>query len=312
MKTIILNSIVYLFLILTATISSCSKVKDEQPGPIEEPVPDAVARVLADAYPNAKEISLETIEKDKEWEARFSQGEVQYYVTLNPSKILATHRLISETVPDSIKKFFEVIPILSPNKGVLSDFREILNPSASDRNYTAKFTVDQKDYLLTFRTYNQPADNYDVTVTSYYKFSYYELNDQISNYLLDKNYANVFARVIVLADNKKQYTTWTNHVNGETGDMVFDDQKKLIVSFRKVEAISTLAALPENIQNFIKNTGLQLSDQNYKFAENGVSGYHVFLLGITGIRGYRYALDFDLEGNVITSRLNIAIVGNRK
>lgn len=311
MKIMLLSLRTYLFALLIFSLSSCSKVKDEQPAPIEQ-VPDAVARILADAYPNAKEITLKTLEKDKEWEARFSDGELQYYAVLNPSKILAAHKLISPTVPDSIKKYFEIIPVLSPNKGVLSDYREIVNTKASDRNYTAKFTVDQKDYLLRFRTYNQPSGDYDVTVTNYHKFSYYDLDDKISSYLTSNNYANVFAQIMVLDDNKKQYAAWTNHVNGETGDMVFDDARRLIVSFRRAEAISRLTDLPESIQKFAKNTGLLLGDQNYKFAENNISGYHIFMLGIVGVRGYRYALDFDLDGNVITSQLNISIVHDRK
>ena len=301
----------YFFVLLIFLLASCSKVKDEQPEPVEQ-IPDAVARVLTDAYPDAKEITLKTVEKDKEWEARFSQGELQYYVTLNPSKILAAHKLISPVVPDSIKKYFEIIPVLSPNKGVLSDYREILNPAASDRHFTAKFSVDQKDYLLTFRTYNQPSNDYDVTVTDYYKFSYYDLNDQISSYLTKNNYANVFAKVMVLADNKKQYTAWTNHINGENGDMVFNDEEQLIVSFRRFELVSRLTDLPERIQKFAKNTGLLLGEGNFKFVENGISGYHIFMLGIVGVRGYGYSLDFDSDGNLITSQLNISIVQDRK
>ena len=311
MKTQLRNQRLFFFVLFIFSLSSCSKVKDEQPTPVN-PVPDAVARILTDAYPEAKEITLKTVEEDKEWEARFSQGEVQYYVTLNPSKILAAHQLISETVPDSIKQYFETIPVLSPNKGVLSDFRKIINTTASDLNYTAKFSVDQKTYLLTFRTYNQPSGDYDVTVTDYYKFSYYDLNDQISTYLTNNRYANGFAKIRVLADNKKQYTVWTNHVNGETGDMVFNDQKQLIVSFRRFEVISKLTDFPENIQKFAKNTGLLLWEGNYKFVENNISGFHIFMLGIAGIRGYRYSLDFDSDGNLLTSQLNISVVHNRK
>ena len=311
MKTRLRNLPLYLFVLIPLFLSSCSKVKDEQPSPIDQ-IPDAVARVLTDAYPNAKEITLKTVEEDKEWEARFSQGQVQYYVTLNPSKILAAHKLISETVPDSIKQYFETIPVLSPNKGVLSDFREIIDTTASDGNYTAKFSVDQKTYLLTFRTYNQPSGDYDVTVTDYYKFSYYDLNDQISTYLTDNRYANVFAKISVLADNKKQYAVWTNHVNGETGDMVFNDAKQLIVSFRRFKSISRLTDFPEKIQKFAKNTGLLLGEGNYKFMENNISGFHIFMLGIDGIKGYRYSLDFDSDGNLITSQLNISVVHNRK
>lgn len=311
MKTRLSTFVTHLFLLITISLISCSKVRNEQPAPLDE-IPDAVARILTDAYPNATDVTLKTVEKDKEWEARFSQGELQYYVTMNPSKILAAHKLISATVPDSIKKFFEVIPVLSPNKGVLSDFRQILNPNASDVNYSARFTVDQKDYLLTFRTYNQPSDDYDVTITEYYKFSYYDLNDQITNYLLKNNYANVFAKIRVLDDNKKRYIAWTNHLSGPSGDLIFDDATRLIVSYLKEKDVNNLADFPESIQKFIINSGLTLSDQNYKFSENGVSGYHVFLLGIVGVRGYRYSIDFDQDGKMIAFSLNVSIVHNRK
>jgi len=312
MKIFLFMLRMHVFILLVLSFFCCSKVKDEQPEPVEQ-IPDAVARVLTDAYPDAKEITLKTLEKDKEWEARFSQGELQYYVTLNPSKILAAHILISSTVPDSIQKYFETIPVLSPNKGILSDFREILNPGGSDRLYSAKFSVDQKDYLLSFRNWgSQPSNDYDVTVTNYYKFTYYDLNDQITKYLQNNDYANVFAKIMVLADNKKLYTAWTNHVNGENGNLVFDDATQLIVSFRKAGVLNNLTDFPENIQEFVKKTGLSLSDQNYKFSENGVSGYHLFMLGIDGLRGYRYYVDFGQDGKVIDFQLNVAIVHNRK
>ena len=94
--------------------------------------------------------------------------------------------------------------------------------------------------------------------------------------------------------------------------MVFNDAVQLIVSFRRFEAVSRLTDLPESIQKFANNTGLLLGEGNYKFVENGISGYHIFMLGIFGVRGYRYSLDFDSNGNFITSQLNISIVQNRK
>jgi hypothetical protein len=156
----------YLLIFLLSSFFSCSQVKDEQPVPTEQ-IPGAVARILTASYPDAKDITLKTIEKDKAWEARFSQDQIQYYVALNPSKILATHRLISQTVPDSIRKYLEVIPLLSPNKGVFSDLREIIDTTGSNRYYSAKFVVDQKEHLLVFSTWaSQPSNEFVVTLTS--------------------------------------------------------------------------------------------------------------------------------------------------
>lgn len=293
-------------------LSACSKVIDEQPRPISQ-IPDAVANVLIAAHPNAKNITVKTVAKDKEWEARFSEGLIEYYVALNPSEILATHKLISPTVPDSIKENFEVIPVLSPNKGILSDYREIIDPHLGNRYYTAKFTVDQKDYLLKFKTWlGQPSGDYSVTVTDYYKFNYFAQNDRISAYLRQHAYSDVLINTTVRDDNKKNRYAWTNHTNGESGMMVFDDETQLIVSFRKEAPVTSLSDFPKKIQNFIANTGLPLTDQNYKFAELNASGYHLLLVGIFGHNGYRYTVDFDQDGNIIGFELSIAIVHNRK
>lgn len=293
-------------------LSGCSKVKDEQPLPINK-IPASVATLLSTTHPNAREINLKTIEENQEWEARFSEGTIQYCVALNPTEILATHKLISQTVPDTIQQYFETIPLLSPNKGVLSDYREILSPGSSDRNFTAKFTVDQKDYLLKFRTWtSQPKTDFDVNITSYHKFNYYELNDNITGYLVQNGYANVFVNTIVANDNKKKYHAWTNHTDGQQGNMVFDGQSQLIVSFKKTASNLRLIDLPEKAQKFIENTGLSFTDQNFKYAEKNVAGYHVLLVGIRGLYGYRYTLDFDNDGNVIEFQLNIVVAHNRK
>lgn len=158
----------WLILVGLLTVSSCNGINDPQPDDLET-IPEQVVDLLERKFPNAQQTTIKVVEKDKLWEATYSQNAQDYYVGLDSNNVLATYKLISSNVPDSIAAAIDKLAIRG---GVLSDFRQnMAGDLLGSSVYEAKYELEGTDYLLswtssryrTFSMNNHSKFVYDIT-----------------------------------------------------------------------------------------------------------------------------------------------------
>ena len=145
-------------------ISSCNGVNDPQPEDLET-IPQQVVDLLERQFPNAEQTTIKVVEKDRLWEASYSQNNQNYYVGLDSNNVLAAYRLISTDVPDSVAT---AIGKLAIRGGVLSDYRQNMGTSVGPVIYEAKYALRGTDYLLSWT----PSLSRTFSMNHYSKFAY--------------------------------------------------------------------------------------------------------------------------------------------
>lgn len=164
MKSYTKNKYNWLILAGLIAIISCNGVNDPQPEDLET-IPEQVVDLLERKFPNAEKTTIKVVEKDRLWEASYSQNSQNYYVALDSSNVLATYRLISPDVPDSVKTALGKLAIQG---GVPSDYRQNMDASVYWAVYEAKYVLGGTEYLLNW----SPALGYAFTMNHFSKFVY--------------------------------------------------------------------------------------------------------------------------------------------
>ncbi|MEO6684564.1 MAG: hypothetical protein ABIN24_01310 [Dyadobacter sp.] len=263
MKIKLYRHIFYYFALML--LASCNNVKDLQPGgPVE--IPEAVASVLTNAYPNAKDISLKTVTTDKLWEARFSSDGLLYYVALNTNRVLRAYKLLGATVPDSLQNTFSTLSIKG---GTFSDFRQ--EDFAMDLPYyTAKYVLKGTPYNVQWQPSSMektPSGKhiYYLVVRPYFKFEYYIFSGEhelgtivppaINNYIATLN-LNLYQATGYVSDaNNVSHFIASNTMANSQVNLFFDESNNLAVDYSAPnnQVFSSLSSFPTSVAKFVDN-----------------------------------------------------------
>jgi len=204
MKSYIKNKYYWLILAgLIIAISACNDVKNPQPED-KETIPDQVVDLLERQFPNAEQTTIKVVEKDRLWEATYSENSENYYVGLDSSNVLAKYKLISPNVPDSV---VTAITKFAIRGGVASDFRQ--NMTASQ--YEAKYVLRGTEYLLTWLNFAGHGFN----MSNYSKFEYKfrsieKLPQNATAFLRSENMSLLRGSGFVNRNNLQRYDIWAS------------------------------------------------------------------------------------------------------
>lgn len=279
MKTVLF----YLMTVLAVGLLSCDRVEGLRPE--EEEISKATASLIGDRFPDAANVTFRTIDKDRLWEARFDQGAVSYYAGLQTDKILAVHRLLGSSVPDSIDRIIRSnIPVA--RTGQLSDYRQelFIEGDTETSRYRAMLSVDGNDYLVKWN-FNGSASNGKTRVQiAMHEYSIFEFDTDVRTEPLPPalkafqdrtQYVVVKLKTKVLDVNKMHF-----HFVPENRDaaMVLDNEGVLIGSYNFIEGYKTFDEFPLLLQVRIRYFGTQnyqTSVFSGKFQEDNNTGYRI-------------------------------------
>lgn len=205
-------------------ISSCNAVNDPQPDDVET-IPGQVVDLLERKFPNAQQMTINVVEKDKLWEATYSENSQDYYVGLDSNNVIATYKLISPNVPDSVAAALEKLAI---HGGRLSDFRQNMDASSSYWVvYEAKYVLDGIEYLVSW----EPQDRTIFTMNNYSKFAYKvsameKLPSNAKSFLRSENLRFLRGNGFVASNNTQRYDIYAQDASGY--QFYFDSSGRLI------------------------------------------------------------------------------------
>ncbi|HWV31918.1 MAG TPA: hypothetical protein VN038_19800, partial [Dyadobacter sp.] len=142
----------YKLLLLIVSIlflNGCSDYKDQQVIP-PETLPEAIIKVMSNAYPDATDATFQAIEKDKLYEVYYKLKGNPFYAALNTKKILSVYRMHG-ALPDSMKR---ALPSKNITGGAAEAYKEPEIQSGTNRSYSARYTWNNQAYLLSWVQYD--------------------------------------------------------------------------------------------------------------------------------------------------------------
>jgi hypothetical protein len=292
------------FFIWMLLLPACDKVEGLDPA--KNTVPESTAKLVIENFPNAKNVVLKTIKENELWEARFVEDDIQYYIGLNTREIVATHKLLSPTLPDSIQRIIRnYIPIAK--NAELSDYQEDLmmnKPMPNTNYYRAIMVVDRSEYVIKWFS-NGSILNINMEDYCVFEFltdvRYEALPEVLTEFTKRTGYFVIGLKTRVLSENKLAFYFIPEN---RADYMILSEKGKLTGSYEGVEVYRSYGDLPKVIQEKLIYYGIQnyqLSVFCFKFFEDNSTGYRIL---VYGGKGGGYYLFFDEDGNV-TSLVNV-------
>ncbi|MGX5857411.1 hypothetical protein ACWKW6_27395 [Dyadobacter jiangsuensis] len=286
-------------------LNGCSNYKDQQMIP-PETLPDAIIKVMSDAYPDATDATFQAIEKDKLYEVYYKLKGNPFYAALNTKKILSVYRMHG-VLPDSMKR---ALPSRNMTGGVVEAYKEPENQVDADKKYSARYTWNNQAYLLSWLKYDLiNPKRLSIVLEPYIKFSYSIGKDELAVLpgpvvsFLEREKLRFAAATIRINDkNEKIYEVNAYTASSTNYDFTFDAAGKLTNTIYRAEAFYyNIDEYPEKIQNFVKNSWVFSSMkilEGYKFSDPIGTGYGLIMQGTD--ENCRFT--FDQDGNFVNMR----------
>ncbi|SDD57090.1 hypothetical protein SAMN04487996_101342 [Dyadobacter soli] len=292
----------FLLIVFLFVLNGCSNYKDQQAIP-PETLPEAIIKVMSNAYPDATDATFLAIEKDKLYEVYYNLKGNSFYAALNTKKILSVYRMHG-ALPDSMR---QSLPARSVSGGVADTYKEP-DPQINDEKiFDSKYNWGSRNYLLTWvqNKASKPA-KYQVRLEPYFKFSYIIGKDDLNalptpagSFLEREKLRFATARISVNEKNEKEYEINAYTASSTNYDFTFDASGKLINTSYRAEAFYyNIDEYPEKIQNFVKGSTAFATMkilEGYKFSDPTGTGYGMSLQGT----GEDARLIFDQDGNFV-------------
>lgn len=304
------TSKLFLLIVLISVLNGCSNYKDQQVIP-PETLPEAIIKVMSDAYPDATDATFHSIEKDKLYEVYYKLKGDAFYAALNTKKILSVYRMYG-AVPDSMQ---QALPARGVNGGVADAFKEPVPQINEDKIFNSQYTWGNRDYLLTWVQY-KPANlvKYLIRLEPYVKFSYIigkedlgALPNRAVSFLEREKLRFATAKVSINSKNEKEYEVNASTASSTNYDFSFDASGNLINTSYRAEAFYyNIDEYPEKIQNFVKSSTVFSAMTilvGYKFSDPIGTGYGISMQGT----GENCWLIFDQDGNFVKMTYQTAI-----
>lgn len=286
-------------------LNGCSNYKDQQMIP-PETLPDAIIKVMSDAYPDATDATFQAIEKDKIYEVYYKLKGNPFYAALNTKKILSVYRMHG-ALPDSMKR---ALPSRNMAGGVVEAYKEPENQVSVDRKYSARYTWNNQAYLLSWLKYDLiNPKRLSIVLEPYIKFAYSIGKDELVALpgpvvsFLEREKLRFAAATISINDkNEKIYEVNAYTASSTNYDFTFNAAGKLTNTIYRAEAFYySIDEYPEKIQNFVKNSWVFSSMkilEGYKFSDPIGTGYGLIMQGTD--ENCRFT--FDQDGNFVNMR----------
>ncbi|MBO9612943.1 MAG: hypothetical protein J7619_09625 [Dyadobacter sp.] len=283
-------------------LNGCSNYKDQQVIP-PEILPEAIIRVMSNAYPDATDATFQAIEKDKLYEVYYKLKGNSFYAALNTKKILSVYRMHG-ALPDSMK---HALPSRNMTGGVAEAYKEPEIQGSPDKKYSARYTWNNQAYLLTWLQYDLiNPKKMSVTLEPYIKFSYAIGKDELvalpgpAISFLEREKLRFSAATVYINDkNEKIYEVNAYTASSTNYDFTFNAAGKLTNTVYRAEAFYyNIDEYPEKIQNFVKNSWVFSSMkilEGYKFSDPIGTGYGMIMQGTD--ENCRFT--FDQDGNFV-------------
>ncbi|GGH28961.1 hypothetical protein GCM10007423_15930 [Dyadobacter endophyticus] len=291
----------FLLIVLILVLEGCSNYKDRQVIP-PEILPEAIIKVMSDAYPDATDATFQAIEKEKLYEVYYKLNGNPFHAALNTKKILSVYRMYG-AVPDSMR---QSLPSRSVSGGVADVYKEPVPQVNEDKVFHSKYTWNNSEYLLTWVRY-KPANaiKYVIRLEPYVKFSYiigkdelHTLPGPVVSFLEREKLRFSNARVSINANNEKEYEVNAYTASSTSYEFSFNAPGKLISTVYRAEAFYYhIDEYPEKIQNFVKGSAFASLKilEGYKFSDPIGTGYVIVLQGTNE----NCQFNFDQDGNFV-------------
>ncbi len=298
----------YKLLLLIVSIlflNGCSDYKDQQVIP-PETLPEAIIKVMSNAYPDATDATFQAIEKDKLYEVYYKLKGNPFYAALNTKKILSVYRMHG-ALPDSMKR---ALPSKNITGGAAEAYKEPEIQSGTNRSYSARYTWNNQAYLLSWVQYDlHNPKRMSITLEPYIKFSYTIGKDElivlpgpVVSFLEREKLRFAAATININDKNEKIYEVNARTASSTNYDFTFNAAGKLTNTIYRAEAFYySIDEYPEKIQNFVKNSWVFSSMkllEGYKFSDPIGTGYGMIMQGTD--ENCRFT--FDQDGNFVNMK----------
>ncbi len=263
----------------------------EPPDPVVLPeVPERVANIFKQKYPDATETTMRVVEKGNFWEADFKLGSDRYYAGLDSVEVLRSLRTLDSEVPDSIRNLL----VNTTLAGVeLTGYREQVESFIdTEKQFVARYTYQNKDYQM---LWTAGFRSYVLNCVPHYKFfgrmypNY--IPENIQAFIAAENLRSIGGAMFINDKNERMYRMNAQHVGDNVYDFTFDSKGTLLwTSFNRKEITNTLN-LPAHIQAY-----LQQMQTDYGFTLG--SGYEIHYTGGYSLflqRGVQESLEVKLD-----------------
>jgi hypothetical protein len=292
----------FILIVSILFLNGCSNYKDQQVVP-QETLPEAIIKVMSDAYPEATDATFQAIEKEKLYEVYYKLKGNPFYAALNTKKILSVYRMHG-ALPDSMK---QALPAKNMSGGVAEVYKEPEIQIGTDRIYSARYTWNNQAYLLSWLKYDLiTPQKMMVTVEPYIKFSYNLVKDEFASlpgtvisFLEREKLRFASATVYVNDKNEKIYDVNAYTASSTYYYFTFNAAGKLTNTTYRAEAFYyNIDEYPEKIQTFVKNSWVFSSmklKEGYKFSDPIGTGYGMIMQGTD--ENCRFT--FDQDGNFV-------------
>lgn len=293
-----------LLLVMSFTLSTCNNVNDLQ-APPQELVPELVISVLRDSLPGAENIVFKTVEENKLWEATYKRQSQQYYSAINRTKIIATYKLLGDTVKSVLRQATDLVSLRNAQ---LSEFKEKErggNMNVSEE-FSSKYLFDNQSYLLTWvPAVGNSGRSYVMNLDKFSKFGFITLDMSdlpaaVQTVYQARNLSHQGTKVYIGESNEKIFRS-VGSVGSKSYEFIFDHAGRVIYSpYNITERYNALNLIPQFAQGYItakkQFEGFSLLSGE-KFEEAGQVGYKFSLLKSTPF-AESYFLFFDNSGNL--------------
>lgn len=301
----------FLLIVSILFLNGCSNYKDQQVVP-PETLPEAIIKVMSNAYPDATDATFQAIEKNKLYEVYYKLKGDPFYAALNTKKILSVYRMHG-ALPDSLQ---QSLPVRSVSGGVADTFKEPEPKVVEPKVFYSRYIWSNREYLLTWIQQNSTSNlyKYSVRLEPYFKFAYIIGKEDLSalpapaiSFLEREKLRFATARVSINEKNEKEYKVNAYTASSTSYDFTFNASGKLINTVYRAEAFYyNIDEYPEKIQNFVKGSSAFASMkilEGYKFSDPIGTGYGITLQGTNE----NCQLVFDQDGNFVNMTYNTAI-----
>lgn len=109
------------YLLIAVLLSGCNSVKEPQPGPQSEEIPQEVASNVYNLFSGATDLVARMFIRDKVWKVNFKQDNSQFVSVLDKTQHLAHAKLLDEQVPETLRRIADSQLIQG---GTYTNFRE--------------------------------------------------------------------------------------------------------------------------------------------------------------------------------------------
>lgn len=295
------------YFLIAVLFSGCNSVKEPQPDPPSEEIPQEVASNVYNLFPRATGMVARTFIRDKVWKVNFKQDELQFISVLNRTQHLAHAKLLDEQVPETLRRITDSQLIQG---GTYTNFREDDSSPGYPQQFCAEYHWNNQNFTIRWvnsvddwSSFDKAIYMFPETELTYYS-SYEELPDKIQSLLKPRYFQPGGAKVYVRNGIPSVFAVGGQSTSLSYNDMLIDDTGKVFFSMMgNIEYYNALDEFPKKVRDCIKNNTAYASmvyRYGLRFEDGPFGGYRVDLTPAQVMLSRQEVnLYFDKDGNLV-------------